>query len=67
MIHQLIRIVNYKPPFEAISRNLKRKEQITKFRLLNTKNGHYTAICPRLANKWTEFDDILEVCFNRVS
>lgn len=54
--YKLVGIVHFKRPYQQLKRN----KQIKTLLIPTTSNetGHYTAICPRPGNKWTEFDDI---------
>lgn len=49
--YKLMGIIHFNRPYQQLTHH---KQTTT------TKNavGHYTAICPRPGNKWTEFDDI---------
>lgn len=64
--YKLQGVINFRPPFQKFTRNIQRKSLTeNKITPMPTNIGHYTAICPRPGNKWSEYDDIPATMYTR--
>lgn len=60
MKYELVGIVAFIPPYSVSPSGqlLAAESNNSKHHMAYIAVGHYTAICPRPGNRWTEFDDL---------